>query len=266
MLLDEDWGEECLDTIKFFRMLPTKKNDKGTVKEKVKTPKLTEDDRVKLIDQPDLLVVIPLTHQASVRYGSNTKWCTSLPSVKSHFKGYTSEGFLVYILYYKVVDGKRSDDKSKLALFVEPDPNTPNETPEFSVWTVNDKEVVDQSLIDILITEPILEKITEYSKTWLRKKLRFIVGDTITLKSGQGRFNKIPVVIKTKNFEFKTDLKPTDIKSCVVTKISSASVRANVLELNDLKSYDFPEYIVNGLNNSVREKNLSVNIRKQFIL
>lgn len=39
--------------------------------------KVESDERLKLFDNDDFLLVVPLTHTASCKYGANTKWCTS---------------------------------------------------------------------------------------------------------------------------------------------------------------------------------------------
>ena len=52
---------------------------------------------------------IPLTHNASCKYGANTKWCTAVPSNENYFNQYSKDGLLVYFI-------KKSDTSQKYAL------------------------------------------------------------------------------------------------------------------------------------------------------
>ncbi len=79
-------------------------------------PKIKKDERIKLIDVPELLVVVPLTHSASKRYGHKTRWCTSTSS-DTQWNGNTKNAVLIYILMYNTVEGKRgSDAHTKVAI------------------------------------------------------------------------------------------------------------------------------------------------------
>lgn len=44
------------------------------------------------------LIVRPLTHEASLKYGANTRWCTASKSNPYQFFRYTEEGILVYCI------------------------------------------------------------------------------------------------------------------------------------------------------------------------
>ena len=47
--------------------------------------KAKADERDKIYQDDRLLVVAPLTHRASCKYGAFTNWCTSVPSNDEHF-------------------------------------------------------------------------------------------------------------------------------------------------------------------------------------
>ena len=51
----------------------------------------------KIYNDGDFLVVVPLNHAASCKYGANTKWCTT-ESTDTHFKNITLKGPLYYII------------------------------------------------------------------------------------------------------------------------------------------------------------------------
>ena len=77
------------------------------IKENIITQEIHRDDK--------WLVLKPLTFEASLKYGGNTKWCTSSKKNPLHFYEYSNEGILIYILerksnikwavYWEMIDG-----------------------------------------------------------------------------------------------------------------------------------------------------------------
>ena len=57
---------------------------------------VSNEDSVKLVDNDEIIIVKPLTHQSSCKYGSGTKWCTTHKDSK-YFKQYDEKGNLYYI-------------------------------------------------------------------------------------------------------------------------------------------------------------------------
>jgi hypothetical protein len=52
-----------------------------------------------LVYQDDTYIILrPLTFEASKKYGSNTKWCTTMEHEPSYFDKFYSRGILIYIL------------------------------------------------------------------------------------------------------------------------------------------------------------------------
>lgn len=201
------------------------------MKTPVKTPKIGSEDRVKLIDRPEFLMVVPLTHAASVRYGNGTKWCTSVPSNKSSFEDYTKKGYLVYCLYYNVTsEGKRDKERSKIAIEITPEPNR-IDTVRLNAWSKSDKEIEFEIVDNILITEEMFAKILEYNIEYIKNMYGYTVGSEVECNEMCGMFDKIKVDIKGDNWLSTIWLNPRDIGKCVVTKMNEKSVRANVKEL-----------------------------------
>lgn len=64
--------------------------------ESKKPVKVSDDESVKLVDNEDIIVVRPLTHKSSCKYGSGTKWCTTHKDTK-YFTQYDDKGNLYYI-------------------------------------------------------------------------------------------------------------------------------------------------------------------------
>lgn len=88
---------------------------------------------VKLVENEDWLVLKPLTYEASVKYGYNTKWCTAMEKQKSYFTKYAKEGILIYFInknnnkkiavYKKLFDGERSITITDITFWDETDKN-----------------------------------------------------------------------------------------------------------------------------------------------
>jgi hypothetical protein len=71
------------------------------IAEKDKKHKEEENSVKKIYEDENLSVVIPLTHSASCKYGSTTRWCTASTDNPNHFKHYTNYGNLFYVLFKK---------------------------------------------------------------------------------------------------------------------------------------------------------------------
>lgn len=77
-----------------------------------------EEGSLKLYEDTDWLLIVPLTYEASCKYGANTQWCVASRDTKVHFKSYTSTGLLIYLIhkksnnkfaFYHDYDNNRSD-------------------------------------------------------------------------------------------------------------------------------------------------------------
>jgi hypothetical protein len=65
------------------------KEEKGFIRE----------EHVKIIfENDDVLLVQPLTHRGSLKYGANTKWCTASKKNESTFKQYSNNAPLFYLI------------------------------------------------------------------------------------------------------------------------------------------------------------------------
>ena len=56
------------------------------------------EERVKLYEDDRLLVVVPLSHKASCKYGANTPWCVATPSNTEHYQYYQENGIFVFFI------------------------------------------------------------------------------------------------------------------------------------------------------------------------
>ena len=67
-----------------------------------------QNERIKHIDTDDVLLVEPLSHDASCRYGRNALWCTSMRGLDHHYVTKTAGGQrLVYLILDPMFEGAR---------------------------------------------------------------------------------------------------------------------------------------------------------------
>jgi hypothetical protein len=71
--------------------------DVQRVLNRLKHKDVGKDESLKIYEDDNLLVVIPLTTKASCKYGSGTKWCTASRG-GSYFSSYMSTGILYYLI------------------------------------------------------------------------------------------------------------------------------------------------------------------------
>ena len=79
------------------------------------------------METDEWLVLKPLSYQASVKYGSGTKWCTSSKNESEYYFRYSKRGILIYCINKKTGD--------KVAGFKNLDLSYEKET---SFWTIID--------------------------------------------------------------------------------------------------------------------------------
>jgi hypothetical protein len=105
--------------------------------------KKLESEVVKIIETDEWLVIKPLSHRASVKYGYGTKWCTAMQDRVSYFDEYTSNGMLIYCI------NKKTNDKVALHKKI-------SGGSELSWWDVTDKRV---DLLEINIPNDVIDAI-----------------------------------------------------------------------------------------------------------
>jgi len=71
--------------------------------------RVPKDERIKLLDDDNYLIVVPLTDRASQKYGAFSKWCTAVPGSGASIEGSDtniegSDTKLVYVLNKKQQD------------------------------------------------------------------------------------------------------------------------------------------------------------------
>jgi len=96
-----------------------------------------------LLETDEFLLLQPKTHKGSIKYGANTKWCTTTKNNESIFKNYTRDGFLGYLI--DKTDTKTGDYK-KVALYLEYNSGGINES--VKIYDVKDKYGHENFLVD----------------------------------------------------------------------------------------------------------------------
>jgi hypothetical protein len=104
----------------------------------------------KIYEDDEWLSLRPLSLEASMKYGANTKWCTTTESGQ-YYARYSARGILIYNINKKT--------GYKVACFKNLDPNHDN---EFSWWDVTDKKI---EALDSEVPSSVLEAIRNEIKT-----------------------------------------------------------------------------------------------------
>lgn len=123
--------------------------------EKVEEKEL-EKQTYKLYDDGEWMSLRPLTFQSSLKYGSNTKWCTAMQREISHFIRYTKRGILIYNI--------NRNTGVKIAAFYSLDSEH-----EFSFWNQEDIRIdslesgLPQNVLSVIYEEIKNKKIPNFN-------------------------------------------------------------------------------------------------------
>jgi hypothetical protein len=119
-----------------------------------------------LLETSEFLLLQPKTHKGSMKYGANTKWCTTSKNNESIFNRYTRDGFLGYLI--DKTETKTGDYK-KVALYLEYNSGGINDN--VKLYDVKDKYATEDDLIqsgwDI---EKLFEIITMFRYHFIKSK------------------------------------------------------------------------------------------------
>jgi hypothetical protein len=119
-----------------------------------------------LLETDEFLLIQPKTHKGSMKYGSNTKWCTTTKNNESIFNRYTRDGFLGYLIDKP---GTKTGDYKKVALYLEYNCGGINDN--VKLYDVKDKYATEDDLTqsgwDI---EKLFEIITMFRYHFIKVK------------------------------------------------------------------------------------------------
>jgi hypothetical protein len=182
--------------------------------EEVKDEKTFSRDEhiIVLHETDDYLLLSPLTHRGSLKYGAGTRWCTASKTDGSIFLRYTRKGLLGY-----VVDktGKRQPNYNKFALYHEYVHSA--FSGEILVYNAYDADVSDDTVLSGGWSEEELQTIFWYFRAYFvhmrktRKSKDFI--EKFKTALGSLDFNTLSEHIKileqTRNTSYLSSLEET---------------------------------------------------------
>jgi len=125
-------------------------NDLGTLIETVRKAEAVRDERTfvreehanVLIETDNFLFIEPKTHRGSLKYGANTKWCTTGKNDPATFNRYAKGGLLVYLI--DKTETKQPNVK-KIAFYHEYNRKGLNDS--LTLFNVTDNECGEHNLI-----------------------------------------------------------------------------------------------------------------------
>jgi len=121
-----------------------------------------KDEHISVIEETeDYIFLIPKTHVGSLKYGSNTKWCTAASTSPGTFKSYIDRGFLVYLVDKK---NKKTNNQNKLAFYFTNKENLLTQVIQIFNQLdslVNENQVI-QSGWDIMLLSKLITKLRTY--------------------------------------------------------------------------------------------------------
>lgn len=139
-----------------------------------------KDEHISVIEETeDYIFLIPKTHVGSLKYGSNTKWCTAASTSPGTFKSYIDRGFLAYLVDKK---NKKTNNQNKLAFYFTNKENLLTQVIQIFNQLdslVNENQVI-QSGWDIMLLSKLITKLRTFLFEFKeQEKVRVEVSKTI---------------------------------------------------------------------------------------
>jgi hypothetical protein len=123
---------------------------------------------IKHYEDDEWLIVLPLTHLSSRKYGANTKWCTTAESYES-FERYSTKGLLIYTINKK--------NGNKIATFY----SLRIDDRELSFWDVEDRRI-DSMETDL--PDNIMKEIRSIIKNYKKSNVDFLSKEDLEKELG----------------------------------------------------------------------------------
>lgn len=126
------------------------------------------EDNIVIIEETDeYLLLRPITHRGSLRYGSQTKWCTASKNDLSVYSRYVRDGLLVYLIDKK---GDKGKNYSKVAFYQRYGYDAV--TGEINIFNSTDHEVDLSDLSNGKWSEELILKLTTLFRILFMKEKR----------------------------------------------------------------------------------------------
>jgi hypothetical protein len=126
----------------------------------------------KLFEDKNILIVKPLTYEASCKYGAGTRWCTTMAGQPSYFESHTKED---QGLYYIILKNFNKDNKFyKIAIHMTPNVETWYDSTDERM-SDREKEVFSLGAPKVIetIREDFKESQKERGKLFFKKLFNF---------------------------------------------------------------------------------------------
>ena len=179
--------------------------------EEIKEEKtFVKDENVLVLEENDEYILLqPLTHRGSLKYGAQTKWCTAARDEVQTFARYIRNGLLVYLLDKT---GTKTNVYKKIAFHIPYSDDIITEG--FNIYNAIDNQVSSDHLVSGGWDEDTLLKITTMFKIFFRreKKLKkskdFIqsFSETLGRLDFQSLTQHIELLEQTKNINYTSVL------------------------------------------------------------
>jgi len=124
--------EEVYDVVKHF--------EDNNMSKTQTSKKIKAEEAEKVFENDKVIIVKPLSKDASIYYGANTRWCTSASSSYNYFNSYFYNRNVT--LYYVISKIPVQKNYEKIAVAVYPDGKK-------EVYLANDEQVHFESIISI---------------------------------------------------------------------------------------------------------------------
>ena len=186
-----------------FKVIDDLKNQVNIAQLKM-DEKSMEKEIIVVFRDDEWILVKPLTHMSSIKYGYNTKWCTAMVNQQDYFKQYSSTGILIYIINTKT--------GQKVGFFCQLKPGEYDDEfhEEVSFWSAEDRRVdsmevnLPNHIINIIRGEYKENRITNWD----------LMGEELQAKENiyyeEKDSRKIPVTLPSNIREMLNDLNNTE--------------------------------------------------------
>lgn len=174
-----------------------------------------------LDDTEEYILVQPLSHRGSLRYGAQTRWCTAAKNEVSTFARYAKSGLLVYLIDKK---GDKSSSYKKVAFHQNYSYDII--TSGLNIFNSNDSEVSSDTLLSSGWSEEVVLRATTIYKIMFSKEKK--------LKKSKDYINNFSETITKLNFDSLVEhvslleqSKTNDYTSTIKEQISSLLNKLN---------------------------------------
>lgn len=147
-----------INSYKTFNYLQTIANDAEKRLSKNEEEKIIKAETRLVYEDSHFQIRVPLSYQASCKYGAGTAWCTRLPDTDNYFKSYSEKSILFY-----VIDKKMPSNPEHPMFKVAVQMNKENGS--VNIWNSRDENIGDN--MDYFFPPEMVEAMNAYRKKYV---------------------------------------------------------------------------------------------------